>query len=266
MCGSSLDGEDVVQETLAQAFFALPTLADPSRLKAWLFRIAHHKCVDFIRRNQRRQDTVPYEEGSDAALGEGGSEDAAVAVDAALAALVAELPPKERAAVVLKDVLDLPLAEIADVIDSTIGGTKAALHRGRTKLLSVRSAPVAAPRRLDARQRELLDAYVDCFNNQDWEGLRRLVRGDARLEIVGAAEGTMQDAGNNYIRNSAAQASHWRLSVARVDGETVIVRWRNVDDAWRPSTAIRLWSDGDQVVHIRDYLHVDYLLRGAVVE
>jgi RNA polymerase sigma factor (sigma-70 family) len=50
MCGSVLDGEDVVQETLAQAFYALPSLKDESRLEAWLFRIAHHKCIGFLRR------------------------------------------------------------------------------------------------------------------------------------------------------------------------------------------------------------------------
>src|SRR5260370_15247497 len=50
MCASALDGEDVLQEALAQAFYNLPSLKDQSRLEPWLFRIAHHKCVDLIRR------------------------------------------------------------------------------------------------------------------------------------------------------------------------------------------------------------------------
>src|SRR5215470_5563224 len=63
MCGSVLDGEDVVQETLAQAFYNFPSLKDQSRLEPWLFRIAHHKCVDLLRRERRqREDAVPYEE------------------------------------------------------------------------------------------------------------------------------------------------------------------------------------------------------------
>src|SRR6266550_5051112 len=63
MCGSPLDGEDLVQETLAQAFYYLPSLKDESRLEPWLFRIAHNKCVDFLRRERRqREDTVPYED------------------------------------------------------------------------------------------------------------------------------------------------------------------------------------------------------------
>src|SRR3989442_12775336 len=52
MCGSVLDGEDLVQETLAQAFYSLSSLKDESRLEPWLFRIAHNKCVDFLRREK----------------------------------------------------------------------------------------------------------------------------------------------------------------------------------------------------------------------
>src|SRR6266496_2832895 len=134
MCGSVLDGEDLVQETLAQAFYNLPSLKDASRLEPWLFRIAHNKCVDFLRRERRqREDTVPYEEEQGP---ESMSDDAELAdepVDDALAALVAELPPKERACVLLKDVLDYPLAEVAEMVDSTVGGVKAALHRVRAK-------------------------------------------------------------------------------------------------------------------------------------
>src|SRR2546427_11145334 len=56
MCGSVLDGEDLVQETLAQAFYSLSSLKDESRLEPWLFRIAHNKCVDFLRREEGQQE------------------------------------------------------------------------------------------------------------------------------------------------------------------------------------------------------------------
>src|SRR5260370_40352780 len=63
MCGSVLDGEDVVQEALARAFYNLPSLKDQSRLEPWLFRIAHHKCVDLLRRERRqRDDATPHGE------------------------------------------------------------------------------------------------------------------------------------------------------------------------------------------------------------
>jgi len=143
MCGSVLDGEDLVQETLAQAFYYLPSLKDQSRLEPWLFRIAHNKCVDFLRRERKqREDTVSYDEERGPESVPEGAEPVDEPVDDALAALVAALPPKERACVLLKDVLDYPLGEIAGIVDSTLGGVKAALHRGRA--LADRARPAAA--------------------------------------------------------------------------------------------------------------------------
>src|SRR5258706_87267 len=79
-------------------------------------------------------------------------------IEEALATLVGELPPKERAAVLLKDVLDYPLTEVADIADSTLGGVKAALHRGRAKLRALKTAPALTE--FDTDQRRLFDAYA----------------------------------------------------------------------------------------------------------
>lgn len=268
MVGSALDGEDVVQESLAQAFESLPTLNDPSRLESWLFRIAHHKCVDFLRRERRRlEDTVPYRDEHDVPVPPDASPDDDAPIDEALVALVGDLPPKERASVLLKDVLDYRLDEIAAMIDSTVGGVKAALHRAREKLRAFSSAGVrragVTSRQLEVEQRRLLEAYADCFNRRDWEALGKLIQVDARLEIVGAATGTMLDVGRNYTSNYAKLPWEWRLSLARVDGEPVLVHWRRVDGRWKPVTAARLWCVDGKVARIRDYVHVDYLLEHA---
>ena len=264
MCGSVMDGEDVVQETLAQAFYSLSSLNDESRLEPWLFRIAHHKCVDFLRRERRhREDTVPYadEYEPEQAPPETDADDQPV--DDALVALVTELPPKERAAVLLKDVLAYRLAEVADVVDSSVGAVKAALHRGRAKLRSLSGASAQAE--LDQHQRTLLDAYVECFNRRDWDALRRVIQVDARLEIVGAADGTMLDIGRNYFGNYTRLPYDWKLSVARVNGDDVVVHWKREGDHWRPLTAVRLWWSDGHVVRIRDYVHIEYLLEDAQV-
>ena len=79
-------------------------------------------------------------------------------IDNALAMLVGELPPKERAAVILKDVLDYPLTEVADIADTTIGGAKAALHRGRSKLRERGALSAPAIVEFDHAQRRLFDA------------------------------------------------------------------------------------------------------------
>jgi RNA polymerase sigma-70 factor (ECF subfamily) len=257
MCGSVLDGEDVVQETLAQAFYHLQSLRDVDRLEPWLFRIAHHKCVDFLRRERRtREDTVPYEEEHAPIVPP--DEDDAIddePVSGALAALVGALPPKERACVLLKDVLGYSLAEVAGMVDSTLGGAKSALHRGRAKLHALQERPTRAE--LDREQRKLLLAYVDHLNARDWDGLRQLIRADATLELVGVTLGAST---RTYFSNYAALPWEWRLSLAMVDGEPMVVHWRRTDGAWRPHAAVRLWWSGGQVTRIRDYVHVDYLL------
>src|SRR5262245_54465191 len=162
MCASPLDGEDVVQETLADAFFNLSSLKDASRFDAWLFRMAYYKCIDFLRREQRYVDDVSLNDEFDRSDDDVAGDQP---IDDALATLVAELPPKERASVILKDVLGYPISEVAEIADSTVGGVKAALHRGRAKLRVAR--PATAFGELDIEQRKLLEAYVECFNRRD---------------------------------------------------------------------------------------------------
>ncbi|MEZ4457420.1 MAG: sigma-70 family RNA polymerase sigma factor [Gemmatimonadales bacterium] len=259
MCGGALDGEDLVQEVLAEAFYNLPALKDPSRFEPWLFRIAYHRCIDFLRREKRRKDEVPLRDehdtpGEDEALGD-------APIDDALAALVGQLPPKERASVLLKDVLGYPLTEVAAIADSTVGGVKAALHRARAKLRQLRTVPALAE--LDAEERRLFDAYADIFNRRDWDALKRLVRADARLEIVGATSGVMSGLGATYSSNDTALPHEWRLAAGAVDGTLAIVHWRRDGEAWKPFAAIRLWWENGQVTRIRDYIHVGYLLDEA---
>lgn len=261
MCGSALDGEDVVQEALAQAFYNLPQLKDPSRLEPWLFRIAHHKCVDLLRHEKRqREDTVPYDEEQPPPDADGQRDDEPIS--APLAALVGELPPKERAAVLLKDVLHYRLSEVAEVVGSTVGGVKAALHRGRAKLRGLHAAP--SPVEFDRQQRELVEAYVECFNRRDWDALGRLIEADAHLEVVDGFAGKLRESG--YFGVYTRLPWTWQLSMARVDGEPVILHSKLVDGAWRPHAAIRLWWRDGKVVRIRDYSHVDYLLLDARTE
>lgn len=257
MCGSVLDGEDVVQETLAEAFYHLNSLKEANRLEPWLFRIAHHKCVDHIRRQRRqREDNVPFEE-------EQNPLDTDVDVEREplsepLTALIGELPPKERAAVLLKDVLQYSLAEVAEVVSSSVGGVKAALHRGRAKLLALQSR--SSQPELDRQQERLLRAYVECFNRQDWDSLRQLIHADATLEVVDGTFGKLRDM--PYFGRYAQLPWEWRLSLGRVDGEPVVVHWKKRDGAFVPVAAVRLWWEGRQIVRIRDYSRIDYLLAG----
>src|SRR5437879_10724040 len=133
MTGSIVDGEDVVQEALIEAYRKLDKYDESRPLKPWLFRIAHNRSIDFLRRKGVRDEAEAA-----AAMPEAVSptEPATLGIGKAVEQLVATLPPKERACVLLKDVFDYSLEEIAELVDSTVGGVKAALNRGRAKLAS----------------------------------------------------------------------------------------------------------------------------------
>src|SRR5579864_281508 len=132
MTGSLMDGEDVVQEALIEAYRKLDQFDDSRPLKPWLFRIAHNRCIDFLRRKGVRDEAEAAAAGPEAVL----PEPAVLGLCTAVERLVISLPPKERACVLLKDVFDYSLEEIAELVDITVGGVKAALSRGRMKLSS----------------------------------------------------------------------------------------------------------------------------------
>src|SRR2546427_349996 len=131
MTGSVMDGEDVVQESLFEAYRKLDQFDDSRPLKPWLFRIAHNRSIDFLRRRGVRDEAEAAAAVPDATEQAEPPPETAKAVEH----LVLTLPPKERACVLLKDVFDYSLAEIAELVDSTTGAVKAALNRARTKLV-----------------------------------------------------------------------------------------------------------------------------------
>lgn len=167
------------------------------------------------------------------------------------------LPPKERACVLLKDVFDYSLEEIAELVDSTVGGVKAALSRGRLKLAS--SAQPATPRpAANPQLSRLLHLYVERFNRRDWDGVRELITADARLQVADHFVGPLVNA--SYFVRYGRLTIPWRLAVGEVDGETAIVALRLENDVWTPSSIIRVHTDGDRIAQVTDYRHCPWVL------
>jgi len=263
MCGSVLDGEDLVQETLAAASYRLSP-ANPGFLDPSLFRMAYERCRYFIRLDLgHRERTVSYAEGLTRAIGPEPRWTAAPIEDA-LAARVSALRPYDRAIVVVKDVLGFSLMETTKLIGPTFGHVQVTLHRSRARLRELPPLAPSAP--IDRERLAMLQAYADSFNRLDAAGFHRLVRGDARVEIVGAFSGRMRDLESVYAGAYAAIPWDWTQTVALVDGDPALIASRRIGDRWHPHSVIRLWWEHGEVVRIRDYMHIRHILRDARIE
>jgi RNA polymerase sigma-70 factor (ECF subfamily) len=141
MTGSVLDGEDVMQEAVFEAYRTLDRFDDSRALSPWLFRIAHNRCIDFLRRREVRQAAEAVD--AEAAAIEPDSVQPVDPLGPAVERLVVNHPPKERACVLFKDVFDYSLEEIAPLVDSSVGSVKAALNRDRGKLAALHDSPKA---------------------------------------------------------------------------------------------------------------------------
>ena len=250
MTGSALDGEDVVQEALIAAYRKLEAFDAERPMGPWLFRIAHNRCLDFLRRRRarRRAEAGAPTAGTVAPPAAEGSD-----VLRAVEHLVTRLPPMERACVLLKDVLDHTLEETAEVTGSTVGGVKAALHRARAKL-----GPGAPPAPARVAVPDLLRVYVERFSRQDWDGVRALVADDAQLRVVDRCEGPLSE--SRYFENYARLPGPWHLTAGIVDGEAVALLWR---EPGRPDTVVRLALRDGRIAGITDYAHCAWVLPGA---
>jgi RNA polymerase sigma-70 factor, ECF subfamily len=183
-----------------------------------------------------------------------------LALDRAVERLVINLPPKERACVLLKDVFDYSLDEIADLVDSTVGGVKAALNRGRSKLAAMHEAPMANPA-ASPEVLTLLQLYVDRFNRRDWDGLRELISADARLRVADCFAGRLAD--SPYFVEYERASIPWNMVLGQLDGETVVIILRASVDGWTPSGAIRFNVIGDRIKRIADYFKCPWVLQAA---
>ncbi len=257
MTGSVMDGEDVVQEALIEAYRKLDQFDESRPLKPWLFRIAHNRCIDFLRRKGVRDQAEAA-----AAIPEAVSpaEPAALGIGKAVEHLVASLPPKERACVLLKDVFDYSLEEIAELVDTTVGGVKAALNRGRSKLASS-AVPSQPGRTLNPELLRIMQLYVDRFNRRDWDGVRELISADAQLRVADRFAGKFADA--PYFFNYDRWPWPWKLAVGELDGEPVLLVLQRGADTWTPHSAIRFDVIGQQVERIVDYIHCPWMLAVA---
>ncbi|MGA5872103.1 sigma-70 family RNA polymerase sigma factor [Streptomyces cinereoruber] len=272
LTGSVWDAEDLAQETLARALtHAARSHRQVERPMAWLVRIATNAYLD-----QARRPASLLVEPSERAAPVGA--DPAEVRDA-LAEVATLLAPQERAAVVLKDVFDLPLKEIAAMLSTTEGAVKAALHRGRGRLADP-DRPTALARRT-APDRGTLDALAAAFTAYDLDGLTRLFVEDAVSDVIGMTHEVGRDriaAGSLRHTLYLETSVRWRAEVRELGGDPLVLMWATptdgdgseaVEDVLRAET-----SDGgitclrwyyfcpDALAEVGDLLGVPYRTHG----
>ncbi len=210
MLGSVADAEDLVQETYLRAWRAYDGFERRSSVRTWLYQIATNRCLTALAGQSRRmlpsglyppeQDLDRAPEPADPqvswlqpvpdAMVTPDSADPAAIVAAreglrlALIASLQYLPPRQRAALILADVLDFPTADIAAMLGTTPTSVKSALQRARARLKELDPAPGAITEPAAPQARALLERYIAAFQNADAAALERLLVQDATLEAT----------------------------------------------------------------------------------
>jgi RNA polymerase sigma-70 factor, ECF subfamily len=253
LTGSVIEGEDIVQEALAKAFYALSLSPDVPPLRPWLFRIAHNAALDFLKSHGKKYTDVHAEIEEIATFED--KPDPAV-VRAALARFLS-LPVVQRSAVILKDVLGHSLEETAETMGTTVMAVKAALVRGRGKLRQLESDDGET----GAVPRAEVDRYAGLFNARDWDGLRALVSDDCRLDLVSKSQRRGKQVGAYFSRY---ERENIVLRVVRLDGQLALAAY--TAGAAKPSYFILLEVDAGRVTSIRDFRYVPYIAAEADFE
>jgi RNA polymerase sigma-70 factor (ECF subfamily) len=257
--GSAIDGEDIVQDTLAKAFYALSQSPEAPPLRPWLFRIARNTALDHLRRAERRLgEALPDED----VMTPDDCPPDPIVMHAALATFMV-LPVRQRSAVILKDVLGESLADIAAHLDISVEAVKALLVRGREVLkASLAAAEDTKPAPRDAETRAALQQYVSLFNRRDWTGVQAMLLEECRLDLVSKTQRQGKAVGMYFGRY--AQETGLTFKVGRCEGRDAIGVYREVAGAEALAYVILVEFDGDKVAFIRDFRYVDYLARELV--
>ncbi|MEU8351389.1 sigma-70 family RNA polymerase sigma factor [Streptomyces sp. NPDC048845] len=209
MLGSSFDAEDAVQETMVRAWKSYDRFEGRASMRTWLYRIATNVCLDTLKSSGRRArpmdlsspvsassplpeplpESTWVEPAPDGRVLESGGDpaDVAVARDSVRLAFVAalqHLPPRQRAVLILREVLAWKASEVAELLGTSVPSVNSALQRARATLAASSgedSAETVKP--MDEEQRELLARYVDAFQRYDLDALTSLLHEDATMTM-----------------------------------------------------------------------------------
>ena len=208
MLGSSFEAEDAVQETMLRAWRNIDRFEGRSALKSWLYRIATNVCMDMLNGRKRRARPMELTEvGTPASalntlpevtwlepipdahvLPAGGTDPAELAqaqetLRLAFVATLQHLPARQRAVLILREVLRWSAAEVAELLDASVASVNSALQRARATIADTQPTTDDTPPTLQTAEAELLDRYVQAFEAYDMDSLVALLHEDATLSM-----------------------------------------------------------------------------------
>jgi RNA polymerase sigma-70 factor (ECF subfamily) len=263
MLGSLADAEDAVQETYVRAWRSFGSFEARSSERTWLYRIATNTCLTALAHHSRRvlpsglgapsddpsappspADTgVAWLQPIPDRLVTSDAEDPATIVatrDSLRLALIASLqylPARQRAVLILREVLAWPAAEVAEVLDMSVAAVKRALQRARARLAEVTPAADRVAQVTEPQQRRWLEQYIAAFQNADAEALERLLVKDATLE---APPLRTWYAGIRFCLPYMAthvlgSPGHWRMLPTSANGQPAVAAYyRGRDGGYLP--------------------------------
>ena len=274
MLGSYADAEDVVQDVLVNAIKARDTFSGDVPLSHWLMRMTTNACLNELGRRKRRMlpqlesepaksfDALQEVEAAnwvtpapDSRLGVS-SYETRETVALAFIALLQRLPPQQRAALLLKDVVGFSSEEIAATLETSVSSVSSALHRARETV----TVPMTKPRR--APSAEVLREYVRTWEERDIDGLVRLLKDDVVFAMPPHAVWFRgADVGAFFL--SAKLAPFWsrkvRIAVSRANGEIALAFWEITPTGLEPHSVQVVELEGGRVAQAIQFIGAAYL-------
>jgi RNA polymerase sigma-70 factor, ECF subfamily len=271
MLGSAQDAEDMAQETLLRAWRALERFEPRVQFQTWLYRIATNACLDELERRPRRPEPVdPFpDRSSDETASPTYDPVARYAIregmDLALLRAIQELPGRQRAVLIFRDVLGWTAAEVADVLESTVASANSALQRARATI--DQGLPETTHSPADPAERELLYRYAAAFEEADMDGLVALLREDATLRMPPgpSVSGGLRIA--RFFLETVAQGDLTRIRhrpTRANGGPAVTIEVRAEDGTWIPHGMGVLAIEEGQIAAIDAFLDPTLVARFGV--
>ena len=293
--GSLHEAEDMVQETMLKAWKRLVSFEGRSSFRSWLYKIATNSCLDFLDQKKSRR-LLPFEErspsdpatpilpptldipwlepfpdewlGDRSAINPEARYSDTESISLAFLTALQTLPPRQRAVLILRDVLDFSAIETSEVLELTVSSVNSALHRARTTLskryphVEMEDSPMSAT---DEQTQQLLDRFIQAWERADVDGLVTLLKADAALAMPPSPSWYQGNAAIGIFAAATIFAddgmfpgqavNRWKLLPTRANGSPAFVIYqRDEKDEYQAFGLIALTFDGDKLSQIISFI------------